>query len=123
MVEIKRDFHYCRSGEYEQATLSIYNANAERAIRRRLEFYAILEVIVYKELTRVTPSGRLYLRTSRAESYGITKLNDEHRTPKHEPQLGMHWSLGSPESLFGGRVNDGMKLIVKTCDLRSGKER
>jgi hypothetical protein len=65
--------------------LSIYNANTQRAIRRRLEFYAVLEVIIYEELTGVTPSGAFCLRTSRAESYGITKLNDKHRTPKHEP--------------------------------------
>jgi len=85
LVKIKRNFHYCRSGEYKQATLSIYNANAQRAICRRLEFYAVLEVIIYEELARMAPSGALCLRTSRAESYGITKLNDKHRTPKHEP--------------------------------------
>ena len=50
LVKIQCDFHYRRSGEHKQTTLSICNADTQCAVRRRLEFYAIFEVIIYKGL-------------------------------------------------------------------------
>ena len=104
LVKIKCNFHYHRSGEYEHVALSICNADTQCAVCRRFQFYAILKIIVYERLDQQL-SLSTWLRTSRAESYGITKLNYKYCTSKHGPKLGVHRSLRSSESLLRDRVS------------------
>jgi hypothetical protein len=104
LLKIKCNFHYHRSGEYEHVALTICNADTQCAVCRRFQFYAVLKIIIYEGLDQqLSLSTRL--RTSRAEGYGITKLNYKYGTSEHGSKLGVHRSLGSSESLFRDRVS------------------
>lgn len=49
LVKVKCNFHYCRSGEHKHVALRIRNADTQCTICRRLQFYAVLEIVIYKE--------------------------------------------------------------------------
>ena len=122
LVEVNRNFHYCQGGEYKQAALSVYNTDAQGAVRRRLEFDAVLVVIVYRRSAR-QPNRSTWVLTSRANGNCIAKLDHKNCTSEHKPKLRMHRSFRSSESLFHSRVNNRMDEIPGEYNERSGKER
>ena len=105
LVEINRDFHYCQSGEYEQAALGIYNTDAQGAVCRRLELDAIPVVVVYGGSVR-QPNRSTWVRTSRADGDCIAKLDHKNCTSEHKLELRMHRSFRSSECLFHSHVNN-----------------
>jgi hypothetical protein len=105
LVEVNRNFHYCQSGEYKQAALSIYNTDAQGAVRGRLELDAIPVVVVYGGSVR-QPKRSTWVRTSRADGDCVAKLDHKNCTSEHKLKLRMHRSFRSPESLFHSRVNN-----------------
>ena len=120
LVKINCNFHYCQSGEYKEAALSIYNTDAQGAVRRRLEFNAILVVVVYGRSVR-QPNQSTWVRTSRADGDCITKLDHKYCTSEHKLKLRMHRSFRSSECLYHSRVNNRIEQNPEEYNKHSGK--
>ena len=104
LVGINCDFHYRQCGEYKQTALSIHNTDTQGAVCRRLEFDAILVVVVYRGSVR-EPNWSAWVRTSRTNGDCVAKLDYKNCTSEHEPKLRVHRSFRRSECLFQSHVN------------------